>query len=87
MVAELAAEVSLSQCLAAEATLPLRGVPKAIATPAREPWFEIVEHANTPATERAFQPHPLTHGAAADGNQGHDNGAPSGKVQVERGLV
>ncbi len=87
IVAELAPDFPLGQRLSAEGTRSLRRIPKTVAASTREPWFEIIEHANAPATERALQPHPPTHDAAACPDQRRNDNAAADKLQIESGRV
>jgi len=81
IVAKLAPDFPLGQRLAAVTASTLRRVLKAITDPARQPWLEVVERTDAPATERALQPHPLTHHATTRPDQRHNNGAAADKLQ------
>ena len=84
MVAELAADFALGQGFSAVSAGALCRVPEAITAPTRHSSIEVVERADASTTQRALQPHALTHDAAAGRNQRHTDDTTGDKLQIER---
>ena len=84
IVAEFPPDFSFRQKLSGGAADPLCGVPEIMAAPTRKPWFEIVEHADAPTTQRARQSQPFAHDPTVCPNQRHSHGATGQQLQIER---